>query len=93
MAAECPAVLGTRWRRLPAVASGNYYYNHYDEVLNGAGSTLTVPRFGLKNGVHPTRRLRSRMRQSRKDLWEPRVGNCPGPPGISSACSCWESDC
>ena len=54
MAAECPAVLGTRWRRLPAVASGNYYYNHYDEVLNGAGSTLTVPGFGLKNGVHPT---------------------------------------
>ena len=53
MAAECPAVLGTRWRRLPAVASGNYYYNHYDEVLNGAGSTLTVPGFGLKNGVHP----------------------------------------
>ena len=56
MAAECPAVLGTRWRRLPAVASGNYYYNHYDEVLNGAGSTLTVPGFGLKNGVHPRRR-------------------------------------
>ena len=55
MAAECPAVLGTRWRRLPAVASGNYYYNHYDEVLNGAGSTLTVPGFGLKNGVHPIR--------------------------------------
>ena len=54
MAAECPAVLGTRWRRLPAVASGNYYYNHYDEVLNGAGSTLTVPGFGLKNGVHPS---------------------------------------
>ena len=81
MAAECPAVLGTRWRRLPAVASGNYYYNHYDEVLNGAGSTLTVPGFGLKNGVHPNYawRIKLRVRLKPTDVFST-IGSRRSPP-------------
>ena len=49
----------TRWlyairltfRRLPSVASGQYYEDH-DGVFNRAGSTLAVPHFGPVNGVH-----------------------------------------
>ncbi len=43
------------FRRLPLVASGKQYDDDYnDEVLNWAGSTLAVPYFGPKNGVHLT---------------------------------------
>ena len=36
------------FRRLPSVASGQYY----ESILNRAGYTLAVPCFGPKNGVH-----------------------------------------
>ena len=39
------------FRRLPSVASGQYYEDH-DGVFNRAGSTLAVPLLGPVNGVH-----------------------------------------
>ena len=44
------AAVRLTFRRLPSVASGQYYEN----VLNRTGYTLAVPCFGPKNGVHLT---------------------------------------
>jgi len=48
------AAVRLTFRRLPSVASGQYY----EDVFTQAGYTLAIPCFGLKNGVHLTQVVR-----------------------------------
>jgi len=66
------AAVRLTFRRLPSVASGQYY----EDVFTQAGYTLAIPCFGLKNGVH----LSHRVSESRS----PRLGDVLPHRGLVS---------